>query len=856
MDAKGGSRRGGVSRPDPEQAGWELRPWAELALEVFDGLYEPAGRPPLRELGAKATISFGYLSDFLSGKRRVEERVFRSLVRALDDKASVEEWAWRWRAAEAAHQAAAEGRPYRPLPGRPAAAEAAPPEPEPVPEWPPPRYLPHRLVWALLRWVRAALFLPARRRRDAYKQRQIRRMAQSVLNNAQQVIERAEAVHYLRPRFTLLVKPPAAGRKRRAWRSPLIPKPTAETSIRVLFGKSGEDLAVVGRPGLGKSTQLAHLARSLAQEVIDDPSRPIPVLLDLATYRGEPLEDWLVTAMKEDNDVPAALTRAWLDKVCLLPILDGLDQVPEEHRPRCASELRRFRGARRGLAFGCRTDDADLRRLAQSVNATLTVQITEPTGNDVEEYLNKDTYALRDVHAALSHNQDLWPLLQSPLMLSVIALTYRHRPATELHDTTLTPEDRRSRIFDAYIRRMLDDDRRRRDDTDEQILTWLTWLARMLSGRNERVLYLDRLDLTWLTPRQQLLPRAIPNTVQAISGLGLVLLWLAVAVRTGIVHTSLTGAAVMAGAMAGVTATQALLYEGHNIEAEHRKQRRFAPIVSNAPFIVLGGAAFGYFQVDPTAPGVILIGLAYLWLWLTAVEGHFGDLFSPVEQLRWTWRAREYVLFSSRTNTLARTMISLGVGVAHLILFGYVLHLLAPRPSWVAPAAISVLTVLYAAGSLFEPSLEDHRPRPNEGIRRTLRFSLTQGVLNFLAVAAVLLTLLAFASTARPTAAGLTAVLLAALYALSRAFRYGGLALLQHWTIRAVLAASGATPYRYRQFLHDAEQSILLHRTTSGFSFPHGLLQSHMATDHHALLARMNPARCQTQREEAATSSR
>ena len=41
MGALGGSRAGGLSRPDAEAVSWENRPWAELAREVYDGLYEP-----------------------------------------------------------------------------------------------------------------------------------------------------------------------------------------------------------------------------------------------------------------------------------------------------------------------------------------------------------------------------------------------------------------------------------------------------------------------------------------------------------------------------------------------------------------------------------------------------------------------------------------------------------------------------------------------------------------------------------------------------------------------------------------------------------------------------------------------
>ncbi|MEV0411540.1 hypothetical protein AB0I68_12240 [Streptomyces sp. NPDC050448] len=75
--------------------------------------------------------------------------------------------------------------------------------------------------------------------------------------------------------------------------------------------------------------------------------------------------------------------------------------------------------------------------------------------------------------------------------------------------------------------------------------------------------------------------------------------------------------------------------------------------------------------------------------------------------------------------------------------------------------------------------------------------------------------------------AGFVAALLGILFAVVRGFRFGGLAVLRHWTIRAILAYRGRTPYRYRRFLHTAEGRVLLFRTDSGFFFPHRLLQLH-----------------------------
>jgi hypothetical protein len=61
------------------------------------------------------------------------------------------------------------------------------------------------------------------------------------------------------------------------------------------------------------------------------------------------------------------------------------------------------------------------------------------------------------------------------------------------------------------------------------------------------------------------------------------------------------------------------------------------------------------------------------------------------------------------------------------------------------------------------------------------------------------------------------------------AFRCGGLAILYHWAIRTMLIRQKSIPLRFQYFLHDAEQRIPIYRVGSGFTFPHRLLQEHIA---------------------------
>ncbi|MFE2850861.1 NACHT domain-containing protein [Streptomyces lavendulae] len=877
MAASSGLRPRGPQRPDPAAAPPEIRPWVALMRRVHDELYEgldPAERPTVTALAEAAHCSRSYVSESFSGKRPPSLSLFLSMVTAL--RGDPAEWEPRWQRAAAERESAAEsaagpadgsaagGREsLPPLPG--VADTGADAAPEPAADTPPSgpgpapdlrRYPVRRFLRTAVAWVVLAFTWPARARRDRQAGRLRRKLVKQVRDRTADELARAEAHHYLQPRFAVLTarREEHAGRgrrDRRARRSEPVAVPTHVTSVRALY-EDTDDLVLLGKPGMGKTTQLARLAHRLAVEELDGTAdgepRLLPVYLRLDTYRGEPLEEWLAEAIvRQYGDVSRVLVRTWLSEHRLLPVLDGLDEVPEADRSKCVAELRRLRRACPGMAVGCRTDEADLRRLAFGLRSRRYVEIQPPGRQDVQDFLAADREALADVHAALEENEDLWPLFQSPMMLGFIRATYRNRPATDLREPGSLAE-RRGRIFDAYVRECLRRERPWPDQAPERTLTWLTWLARTLTRRGEHVLYLDRLDLGWLSRTEQMLPRIVPNLVMSVCALGLPVLWVAAAVRAGVVHTSVSGAAALAATMAVTCAVTAYKSEKRFAEAEEdggdRKRGAVAgPVAATGPLMVVMVYWMVYVaHVDLLAPGAVVVALAYMWVAATQMEASFTDVFDPVEQMRWTWRRGDRMIYSKTKFHIVRGALSLFMWLAIEFLLGYVVHLLCPEPSWIGPAAAALLGLVYIVGNQFEPSLQDRRPRPNEGVRRTVRFSLVHGFAGLAVGAVGLIVLIGLAVPGHDLRrAGFVAALLGLLFAVVRGFRFGGLAVLRHWTIRAILAYRGHTPYRYRRFLHTAEERVLLFRTDSGFFFPHRLLQLHLDTPVERLLPRVTP---------------
>jgi len=189
---------------------------------------------------------------------------------------------------------------------------------------------------------------------------------------------------------------------------------------------------------------------------------------------------------------------------------------------------------------------------------------------------------------------------------------------------------------------------------------------------------------------------------------------------------------------------------------------------------------------------------------------------------------------------LALTVAPVGLVIVTAVLFGYLFFVLFPQPGWLWSTASGLLVLLLVFGGNVEPSLRDRRAHPNEGIRRSVRFALLIGPANAALVGALLTPLLWLGA---PDGLSLRAVmvvsLLAVLFGLLRASRYGGMAAIMHWVTRIVLTVQGNTPLRYQRFLNDAEQRVLLHSTGNGFTFPHRLLQEHLNTSADDLLTRL-----------------
>ncbi len=98
-------------------------------------------------------------------------------------------------------------------------------------------------------------------------------------------------------------------------------------------------------------------------------------------------------------------------------------------------------------------------------------------------------WALR---VAFHQDAPLRELAETPLMLSILTLTYHDMPVEDLLRGGIAPT--RQQVFAHYVERMVERRGEKVKYQPEQMQNWLAWLARQMKRQSQTVFYLERLQ--------------------------------------------------------------------------------------------------------------------------------------------------------------------------------------------------------------------------------------------------------------------------------------------------------------------------------------------------------------------------
>ncbi len=307
-------------------------------------------------------------------------------------------------------------------------------------------------------------------------------------------------------------------------------------------------LVILGAPGAGKSALVLRLARDLLGS--REPGAPVPVLLPIASWNSAEEDPWHWAARRLAALHPTVLrtpqlAHDLLTSGRLLPVLDGLDELPEPARPKALTRLRRTLNEPARLVLTCRIEEyeAAVEDTDTVLPAAAVVQLEPLSVADLERYLPRTARPTGPEHtdtkwtpvlARLADAEDRAPeveslraVLSTPLMVSLARFVYT---GTRADPTELLEDDRfRERatlerhLYDAFLSAAYEDTGRA-GWTGEQARAWTGYLAAHLRRTGEQ-------DIAWWR-----LGEVVPRSVRWVgTGLAMAIAALAVGV-TGYDH--------------------------------------------------------------------------------------------------------------------------------------------------------------------------------------------------------------------------------------------------------------------------------------------------------------------------------
>jgi hypothetical protein len=256
--------------------------------------------------------------------------------------------------------------------------------------------------------------------------------------------------------------------------------------------------------------------------------------------------------------------------------------------------------------------------------------------------------ALAGLRTALQHDESLWELLNTPLMLSIAAFAYKGRSVDEIAAFG-TGEAHRAQLFAAYTDAMFHRRAKATPYTREQTEHWLTWLAKAMKGHSQSVFYLEWIQPDWLSlQRQQRLVTCVTAVMGGLFG------GLFGGLLDGLYYGELFG--LRGGLRYGLFGG---LLGGLSVGTR-------SPLFGGLLFGLLIGLLFG--RLDGLWLGLhyglrfgLLNGLLFGLLGGLSVRlvGHSKEI-TPVEKVRWSWSAARYKWMS---NLLTRLLGGLVFGL-------------------------------------------------------------------------------------------------------------------------------------------------------------------------------------------------
>ncbi|QUY44780.1 NACHT domain-containing protein [Acaryochloris marina] len=258
---------------------------------------------------------------------------------------------------------------------------------------------------------------------------------------------------------------------------------------------AGRTMLILGEPGSGKTVTLLKLAASLIARSKADLSQPLPVVMNLSSWarQQQSIEEWLVQELYETYTVAKVLGKAWIEKEQLILLLDGLDEVESKHQNACVDALNHFMQThnRTEMVVCSRVYDYESLSKKLSLQNAIYVQPLQP--QQIDDYLEQVGAPLAALRAVISEDSEIQTLASSPLLLSIMSLTYQGCTLDDFPQSA-TSDIFRQHLFDTYIKRIFKRRETAQPYLQEQATHWLIWVAQQMLQNSQTIFRVEGLQ--------------------------------------------------------------------------------------------------------------------------------------------------------------------------------------------------------------------------------------------------------------------------------------------------------------------------------------------------------------------------
>lgn len=553
--------------------------------------------------------------------------------------------------------------------------------------------------------------------------------------------------------------------------------------IITIFDRSDVEgrLLILGKPGVGKTTLLLKLAQVLISRAKEGLSKRIPILLSLPSWQDnyQSIADWIVAELSSDKyGVPRNIAKQWLKDGEIIPLLDGLDELTAERQERCVQKLNDFLQPGNWhypLVVCSRTEEYQLYPTQLALNTS--IEILSFTQEKIQDYLKRTDN--EELWNSIKDDSQLIELVKIPFLLVVTVLSYQEILISDWQSLK-SLEERRSYLLSAYINARLK--QKTHSQYPDQVRIecckrWLAWLSSKLSEKSQTDFYIETMQPSLLDNKSKIQQWSYELIIRLIIGI------------VGLTEGLILGLTYLA-----ISNVLKITYDQWII-----------------------GVIFG------SISGILLISKPQNYIKIKSLE-----------KLKISLEGKKKILILLGTLGIAYGIIGCIIG----IIFGEGFNLSQPV-LWVAVSFLISLTSGLLLGITmsfcYEPS-NIIKILPNQGIRKSIQNTIVLSFISYLALIAIGLAIATFAKKSIDTT-NLSIIfdeliIFSITVWLPLSMFGGGLAAIQHFTLRLLLYCNGYIPWNYAHFLEYAAKRLLLQRVGGSYRFMHKLLQDYLAANY------------------------